>query len=311
MNNNVFFSIVIPVYGCKTLLIELYIRLRDVLEPISENFEIIMVNDNSPDDAWTTIIELAQKDSRVKGLNLSRNFGQHYAITAGLSHCTGEWVVVMDCDLQDRPEEITKLYEKTLEGYDVVLGRRIQRKDPFLKRFLSKMFYNVLSYLTETKLDSTIANFGIYHSKVIKAILSMKDSLRYFPTMVKWVGFKQISINIEHAERISGKTSYNFKKLFNLSLDVMLAFSDKPLRLTIKIGILISFLSILFGVIQIIAYFQGNILYPGWASLIVSISFLFGVLIFFIGILGLYIGKVFEKVKERPIYIVKETCNFK
>jgi len=307
--NSILLSVVTPVYGCSTYLFELYYRLVKTLETLSLDFEIIFVNDCSPDDSWTEIVKLCQKDNRVRGINLSRNFGQHYAITAGLDHCCGEWIVVMDCDLQDQPEEIIKLYSKALEGFEVVYGRRTIRKDNFIKVFLSKLFYKLLSYLTDTKQDSTIANFGIYHKNVIKAILNMGDSLRYFPTMVRWVGFNQTSIIIDHAERKDGKSAYSFKKLINLSLDVMLAFSDKPLRLTVKLGLLISFLSVLFACVFVIQYLLGDIKVVGFTSLIISIWLLSGIIIFIIGIVGLYIGKTFENVKKRPTFIVKELLN--
>ena len=209
-----YFSVVTPVYGCKTSLYELYIRLKNPLEIINPDFEIIMVNDGNLDGSWETIVELTKKDNRVKGLNLSRNFGQHNAITAGLAHCTGEWVIVIDCDLQDQPEEIRRLLEKAEEGFDIVLAQRINRRDSLLKKILSKIFYKILSYLTESKQDYRVANYGIYSKKVIKAILDMKDYIRYFPTMVRWVGFRQVTIEVEHSDRVSGKTSYSVKMLF-------------------------------------------------------------------------------------------------
>jgi glycosyltransferase involved in cell wall biosynthesis len=307
--NSIRISVISPVFKCSTSLIELYFRLIKTMEMISPDFEIIFVNDYSPDNSWFEIIKLCEKDNRVKGINLSRNFGQHYAITAGLTYVNGDWIVVMDCDLQDQPEEIMKLYNKALEGFDVVYGRRNIRKDNFIKVFLSKIFYKILSYLTGTKQDSSIANFGIYHKNVIKAILSMGDSMRYFPTMVRWVGFNQTSINIEHAERKDGKTAYSFRKLFNLSLDVMLAFSDKPLKLTVKLGFIISLLAVIFALIFLIQYILGDIKVIGFTSLIISIWLLSGIIISIVGILGLYVGKTFENVKKRPSFVVKEFLN--
>jgi polyisoprenyl-phosphate glycosyltransferase len=308
-DSSVLISVVSPVYKCSTCLIELYFRLVKTLETISNNFEIIFVNDSSPDDSWSEICKLCQKDNRIKGINLSRNFGQHYAITAGLNFAKGEWIVVMDCDLQDQPEEISKLFFKATEGYDVVYGRRNVRKDNLIKVYLSKLFYRVLSYLTDTKQDSSIANFGIYKKNVIKAILSMGDSMRYFPTMVRWVGFNQTSINIDHAERKDGKTAYSFRKLINLSINVMLAFSDKPLKLTVKLGFIISLMAVIFALIFLIQYILGDIKVIGFTSLIISIWLLSGIIISILGILGLYIGKTFENVKKRPSFVVKEFLN--
>ena len=221
----------------------------------------------------------------------------------------GKWIIIMDCDLQDQPEEILKLYNKALEGFDVVYGCRESRQDGMLKVFLSKTFYSLFGYLTGTKQDSRIANFGIYSKKVIDAVLSMGDSLRYFPTMVRWVGFDQTMVNIEHAERSKGKTSYTFKKLLRLSLDVILSFSEKPLRLTVKLGLGISFMALCGIIVILILYFTGIIKVLGYTSLIISIWLLSGIIIFFIGMVGLYIGKTFESVKNRPLFIIKNKLN--
>lgn len=302
-------SVVTPVYGCSTYLYELYFRLIKILEKITTDFEIIFVNDGSPDGAWNTIIELANKDQRVMGLNLSRNFGQHCAITAGLDHCKGKWVVVMDCDLQDRPEEILNIYNKAEEGFDIVLGKRNNRQDSIYKKVFSKIFYWTLSYLTDSKHDFSIANFGIYKDKVIRSALSMNDTIRYFPTMIKWLGFKSTAISVTHSERRDGKSSYSFKKRLKLAVDIILSFSDKPLRLTVKLGLLISFTSICFAIYNLYRFLEGQIIVSGWTSLIVSIWFLAGIIIIILGTIGLYVGKTFENVKQRPIYIITEKTN--
>lgn len=270
------------------------------------DFEIILVDDYSPDNSWQEIEELASIHPEVRGIKLSRNFGQHYAITAGLDAAKGDWIVVMDCDLQDRPEEIPSLYAKCQEGYDVVLARRVYRQDSFLKRLSSKVFYRTLAWLTGSEQDETIANFGIYHRKVIQEIIGMRESIRYFPTMVKWVGFRQTTMDIVHAGRDEGVSNYNFKKLFNLALDIMLAYSDKPIRLTVKLGMLVALTGFLFAIYTLIKYLSGNIIVAGYASLIISIWVLTGFLLITLGMVGLYIGKTFEGVKKRPIYIVEK-----
>lgn len=302
-------SIVSPVYKAEKIVDLLVQSICNEVSKITENFEIILVEDGSPDNSWAKIEENCQKDKRVKGIKLSRNFGQHYAITAGLDHTQGEWVVVMDCDLQDRPEEIPNLYNKAQEGYDVVLARRYQRQDSFFKRFFSWAFYKTLSYLTGVKHDAAVANFGIYHQKVIQAVCQMRESIRYFPTMVRWIGFKQTKLDVEHAERQEGKTSYNLKRLLNLALDIILAYSDKPIRLVIKAGFVISFMSFIFAVSIVIRYFLGEIAVSGYASLIVSIWFFSGLIMMTLGVIGLYIGKTFEGVKNRPIYIIGKKVN--
>lgn len=304
---NTVISVVSPVYGCSLLIYELYKRLVTELSKITPDFEIILVNDASPDNAWETIKQIAEKDTRVTGINLSRNFGQHYAITAGLDHAKGEWVVVMDCDLQDQPEEIIKLYQKAQEGYDIVLARRAIRFDNFLKKMSSKIFYTLLGYFSETNQDYTVGNFGIYKKIVIDNILKLGDVNKFFPVMVQWVGFKSTKIDVQHAERKLGTTSYSFSKLFNLALNTVLSFSDKPLRMTVKAGLFIVFLSFLMLLFQLWAYFSGQITVPGWASLFISIWFLSGFIIFTLGIVGLYVGKTFDKTKNRPVYIIKET----
>ena len=300
-------SIIIPIYGCGNSLLELYNRLVKTLSTITNEFEIIMVNDASPDDAWKSIKELAKKDNRVKGISFSRNFGQHRAITAGLDYAKGDWVVVMDCDLQDQPEEILKLYNKAQEGYDVVFGRRYQRKDSLFKRLSSKIFHKILGYFTESEMDSSIANFSIISSKVVDKIKKLREQNRLYPFFVNWVGFKRIDIDIEHAKRKEGDSSYTLQKLIELAIDAIISQSNKPLKLAIKFGFTMSFLSLIYAVWLIIRYFIFSISVEGWTSVMVSIYFIGGLLFANMGILGLYIGKIFDETKNRPLYIIEET----
>lgn len=299
-------SVVSPVYQAEKMVSQLVYRLKTVLPGISENYEIILVEDGGPDNSWEEILKQTRQDNRIKGIKLSRNFGQHYAITAGLDVCRGEWVVIMDCDLQDQPEEIPRLYQKALEGYQVVQAQRQNRQDNFFKKAASVLFYRILSYLTGSVQDSTIANFGIYQANVVKAICSLRESIRYFPSMVQWVGFKTTTLAVTHAGRPQGKTSYSYKRLFNLALDIMLAYSDKPIRLTIKAGLFISFFAMVFALVTVIRYFLGYISVMGYTSLIASIWFLSGLIISILGVVGLYVGKTFEGVKARPLYIIAE-----
>lgn len=302
-------SVVSPIYGCKECLFELYDRLVKTLSQITDQFEIILVNDACPQGSWERIVMLCARDERVKGINLSRNFGQHYAITAGLDHARGEWVVVMDCDLQDRPEEIIKLYNKAIEGYDIVFGRRAQRKDSFFKRLGSRVFNRVLEYFTDTKHDNSIANFGIYAHKVIMTINKYREQSRDFLLFAKMVGFKKTEIDIEHAARTYGESSYNLSKLIRLATDSIIAHSNKPLRLSIQLGFGIAFISLIFATWLVIRYFFYHTPAEGWTSLMVSMFFMFGLLFAIIGITGLYIGKIFDEVKHRPLYIIQETIN--
>ena len=303
-------SVVSPVFLAEAFVDELVNRLNKVLSDLSDQYEIILVEDGSPDKSWECIERICKEDSKVKGIKLSRNFGQHYAITAGLEQAVGDWIVVMDCDLQDMPEEIPKLFRKAKEGFDIVYARRLIRKDSFFKKITSKIFYRLFGYLTDSNQDPSIANFGIYHLKVVRAILDMKDQVRYFPTMVQWVGFSSTKIDVTHSARASGKSSYSWRKLLNLALDNMIAFSDKPLRLTIRLGFSISLISIFIGIFYIYRYLIGEIVVVGFASLVISIWFLSGLVIFILGILGVYLGKTFDRVKDRPTFIIHEKLNF-
>lgn len=309
MNKHPHISIVSPEYRGEKMVKELVDRIIASVSPITDDFEIILVNDASPDNTWSEIEKVCAQDKRVKGLNLSRNFGQHYAITAGLNYAKGDWVVVMDCDLQDRPEEIPNLYKKAQEGYDSVLAQRVHREHSWLKQLGSKSFYALFAYLTETKQDASIANFGIYNCKVVDAILAMGDKMRYFPAQVQWVGFKKAYLPIQHDVRAEGESTYNFSRLFKLALDTIISFSDKPMRLTVKIGAWMTIFSFIIAIIYIVRYFVGGIQVAGFTSLIISIWFLTGVIISLLGLVGLYIGKIFDTAKNRPTYIVSETKN--
>lgn len=300
-------SVVIPVFQAEAFLGELVERLERVLLSISTDYEILLIDDGSVDRSWEQIELLSESCASVKGIKLSRNFGQHYAITAGLDQAQGEWIVVMDCDLQDKPEEIQRLLHHARRGYDIVLARRTDRKDPFIKRLASKAFYRTLAYLTGSHQDETIANFGIYHQKVIGEIVKMRESIRYFPTMVKWVGFRQTTIDIDHGARTKGSSNYNFKRLFNLGLDIMLAFSDKPLRMTVKLGLIVAITGFLFAIFTLVKYLNNEIIVAGYASLIISVWVLAGFILTTLGMVGLYVGKIFEGVKNRPIYIIEKT----
>lgn len=302
-------SVVVPVYLGRAFLRELYERVKKSAESAFPGFELILVNDASPDNAWPEIVALCQEDSRVKGINLSRNFGQHYAVTAGLENASGEWIVVMDCDLQDIPEEIPNLYQKACEGYDSVFAQRHDRQDGFFKRLLSWAFYQIFGYLTDTKLDYSVANFGIYRRVVIQAILSMEDGVRYFPTMSQWVGFRKTYLPVTHGERMSGASSYSLLKRLHLATRNIIAFSDKPLKMFIYAGFAMSILSLCIAVLYYSLYLMGHIQVQGYASLILSIWFIGGMLMFSLGVIGVYLGKTFDQVKGRPMFIVAEKLN--
>ena len=309
MSNNPHISIVSPVYRGEKMVAELVRRNVESVSTITDDYEIILVNDASPDNSWDEIVKQCALNPKVKGINLSRNFGQHYAITAGLSYAKGDWVVVMDCDLQDRPEEIPNLYSKAMEGYDIVYARRAARKDKFFKRLSSSVFHWTFNRLSGMDTDKTIANFGIYKHCVIEEYNKMPERARSFPSLVKYLGFKDTAIDVEHAERAEGKSSYNMYKLFKLSFDVIVSNSNKPLRMAVGLGFGMAAVSFLLALYNLIAKWVGIIQVPGYTTTVFSIWFVGGLLLFVMGILGLYIGKIFDQVKGRQLFIVRDKVN--
>jgi glycosyltransferase involved in cell wall biosynthesis len=302
-------SIVTPVYRAEEIIEKLVDEIQKAMLQINCTYEIVMVDDRSPDNSWEIMKNISSKFPEVKSIRLSRNFGQHPAIMAGLSQAKGCWIVVMDCDLQDKPKEIIKLYNKAQQGFDIVLASRENRQDGFLKKLSSKLFSILYSYLTETKFDKTIANFGIYSNQVISEVVLMNDFIKSFPLFVNWVGFNSATIEVEHAQRDSGKTAYTYTKLLNLAFNTIISFSNKPLKLFVKFGLIISFFSMVIGLVTIYEYLNGYITVLGYSSLMVSIWFLSGVIITTIGVVGIYIGKIFDQVKGRSPYIIDKIVN--
>lgn len=301
-------SIVVPVYGCRAALEELHTRITKSVAKITDDYEIILVNDNCPQNSIEIIKEICERDKKVIGIELSRNFGQMKAIFAGLEYSTGDWVVVMDCDLQDRPEEIINLYNKALEGYDVVFARRKQRKDSFLKILVSKLFYKIYSFATDMKYDASLCNFSISSKKVIESYCKMREEHRAFVMYLQWLGFKQTAIDVEHNERKEGKSSYNFKKRMKMAMDILFSQSDKLLRAIVSMGFLITLISLI-AVIIIIINYHNNQVSPGWSSMIATTCLMGGITIFVIGIVGIYIGNIFIQIKERPLYVIRDVIN--
>jgi len=308
-NSIVEISIVSPVYRSENIVDKLVERIINAVSKLTDDFEIILVEDCGPDNSWKKIQENCAKNSKVKGIKLSRNYGQQHAIQAGLDASIGKYVITMDCDLQDQPEEIEKLLFKAKEGYEIVVASRKNRQDDVFKKLLSRVFYSTLSYLTETKQDRTVANFVCYHRKVVEAMGLVKDHNRYYPMLQQLVGFNYAKVEIEHAEREDGKSSYSFSKRLRLAMDTILTFSDKPLRLTVKFGVLLSFLSICAAITMVVLYVFSDVKAEGWASLALLLSFFSGIIISVLGVVGLYVGRTFESVKQRPTYIIHKTIN--
>jgi dolichol-phosphate mannosyltransferase len=310
MNEKIHISIVTPAYKCEDCIAELYRRLSAVLPSITSDYEIIFVEDGSPQNDWGIIEEICREDSKVRGVKLSRNYGQHYAITAGLDRVRGDWIVVMDCDLQDQPEEIPNLYAKAQEGWSIVMGRRAIRRDSFYRRLVSKGFSITYSWLGDIKVDSSIANFSICTKQVIDQVCEFRERNRSFPMFLNEVGFPRTTIDLEHSTRFAGSSAYSFFKLLDFAIQSIVSRSNKPLRLSIQFGFCLSILSCMYALYILCKYFLYNSTVAGWTSLAVLISFLGGLGFANLGILGLYLGKVFDEVKGRPLYSVEREIAF-
>ncbi len=298
-------SVVSPVYKAPKILPELVARLEKSLSNITSSFEVILVDDGCPWDSWSVIEDLSNDFKFIKGIKLSRNFGQHYAITAGLDYAKGEWVVVMDCDLQDQPEEIISLYRNCTERkLDVLVASSLNRNHNHIKNITSRLYRVIFNFMTAANLERGIGNFGIYNKKVIEAVRNMGDSVKVFPVLVKWVGFNRGVLVLEREARNNGKSSYTFLKLVQLSIDMGLAFSDKILKLGLFLGLFTSTIAFIYAVYTLLKYFQGGVTVPGYTSLLITVLLFTGLIMTFLGVLGLYISKIFQKVKNRPSYII-------
>lgn len=308
-DNHPHISIISPEYKGEKMVQELVNRCVAAVTAITYDYEIILVNDASPDNTWAEIEKVCAKNTKVKGINLSRNFGQHYAITAGLTYATGDWVIVMDCDLQDRPEEIPNLYNKAQEGWDIVQTRRIVKHVGWWKRMSSIWFHSVISWLSGSKTYASLGNFGIYKRNVIEAIKSIPQEARSLGILLDMVGFKKTYYDVEQDPRGEGTSSYTIAKLFSLAMNMIIVKTNKPLRFAVALGFFMSFVSFLLALYNIIAKIVGLIDLTGFTTTIFSIWFVGGLMLLVMGILGLYIGKIFDQVKGHPLYIVSDILN--
>ena len=296
-------SVVVPVYGCAACLEILCSRLEAALETFTSRYEIILVDDRSPDHAWRAILELQETHPAVKGVRLSRNFGQQIAITAGLGAAKGEYVVVMDCDLQDPPERIPQMYEKLREGYDLVLARRAQRTHSALRLAAARIYFALLSRLTEERVDGSYGAFSLLSRKVVDAFLRFSERERHYLFILRWLGFNMGSIEYEHEERTIGQSSYTLRRLWRLAVDGIFFQATVLLRWIVTLGLAFAFLGLLLAVYFAYNYFaHGSI--PGFTSLAVLILICTGVILVSMGVIGLYVGKIFDQMKGRPLHVV-------
>ena len=303
-------SVVVPVYGCPAALSELSRRLCRVLQTLTSDYEIILVNDACPQNSWEIIKQLCAENSAIVGLELSRNFGQIKAILAGLEYSTGDWIIVMDCDLQDSPEEIPRLLKKAYEGYDAVFARRAVRKDSTFKVFMSKCFYKIYSMSSGFAYDPAVCNFSVCSRKVVDTYCSMRELHRAYIMYIQWMGFRTTVLDVDHHERFEGTSGYNFKKRITMAADIITSQSNILLKFTVLSGITISLMSFAVILIIVCRYFFMNI-QPGWSSIMASIFLMGGLMILSVGIVGIYVGNIFMEVKHRPLYIVRTELNSK
>jgi glycosyltransferase involved in cell wall biosynthesis len=303
-------TIVIPVFNETSIISEIAKRVKINSESVTPRYEIIFVDDGSYDDTWMRIAEEANVEERIKAIRFSRNFGQHFAITAGIHHASGEWVVIMDGDLQDRPEIIPELYNKAKEGFDVVFVSRVKRPESGTYLALQKFFYWILKTLSGIDFDSKQANFSIISRKVVNSYKRFPEKSRFYGSTIKWLGFKRTSIVANHGQRFSGNPSYTFRKRLSLALDIITSFSDRPLKIATSFGIIISVFSVLATFFVLYRHLKWGYSVVGWSSIMVSIFFFSGIILIVLGIMGNYIGRIFQEVKGRPLYIIQETIKF-
>ncbi len=305
------YSIVIPVYNEAEVLPTLYQRLTQVMDSLGERYEVIFVNDGSRDVSPILIRELQAKDERVKLLSFSRNFGHQTAITAGLDHSVGQAVVVMDADLQDPPEVIPRMIEKWREGYEVVFAVREQRSgEGLFKRVTAAVFYRLLRQLTATEIPLDAGDFRLMSRRAVEALKVVRERNRFMRGLAAWIGFRQTSIAFVRDVRYAGETKYPLRKMMRFALNGLTSFTTVPLQLSTYLGFAVSLISLIYMV-----YVLGRKLFtdqfvPGWTSVIVAVLFLGGIQLISLGIIGDYIGRIYEEVKQRPLYVIDESIGF-
>ena len=311
MNSKVTYSIVVPVFNEEEVIAVTYERLKKVMDITSQTYELIFVNDGSSDRTFQILREICQKDTHVKLINFSRNFGHQIAISAGMDNAMGQAVVVIDADLQDPPEVIWQMIEKWKEGYEVVYATRKERKgETFFKKWTAAMFYRLLRSVTEIDIPVDTGDFRLIDRKVCNVMKDIKEKNRFVRGLVSWVGFRQTSVEYVREERFAGETKYPLRKMIRLSLDAITTFSYKPLKLAIYLGLIfssVSFFFLLFVILERL-FTQYNV--PGWTSIMAISLFFNGTVLTILGIVGEYIGRIYDETKDRPLYIISNKVGF-
>jgi len=299
------FSVVVPVYQCVGCLEALCERLEFALSELASKFEIILVDDRSRDDSWKKIVELRRFHPSVFGVRLSRNFGQHRAILAGMEEAQGDIVVVMDCDLQDPPEKIAALYEKFQQGYEIVVGRRISRSHSYFRVKAASLFFGLLNRISDQKYDGSFGSFAMLSRKALNEFLRFRERDRHFQLILSWIGFERGTVDYEHQPREAGQSSYTLGRLLRHAADGIFFQSTGFLRWVVGLGLIYAVGGLLLALFLSVRAMFDNVP-TGWTSLAVLMMINTGVVLVSVGIVGLYIGKIFDQVKERPLFIVDE-----
>lgn len=304
-------SVVSPVYKARDCLQPLYERLTIVLQTLEgvSDYEILLIEDCGRDGSWELIETLANKDPHLRGVQLSRNFGQHHSITAGLDLCKGDWAIVMDCDLQDAPEDIWDLWKKAQEGYDIVCARRGKRQDPRWRLLSSRVYHLLLENLSGLSYDPEVASFRIISRAVIDVYRTMRESSRSFGAQIHWLGFPTAYIDVRHSARHEGESSYTIRKLIAAAIETVTSYSNKPLRLSVWLGFGVFIAALCVSFVLVVRKIFWSIPIDGWSSLMISLWFLGGLIIANLGVIGLYLGKVYDETRRRPIYVISKKVN--
>jgi len=294
---------VVPVYGCQECLSHLHARLVATLNTLDTSYEIILVDDRAQDGSWVEIERLVDLDMAVRGILLSRNFGQHAAITAGLQHARGDWVVVMDCDLQDPPEDIPRLYAKALEGHDIVFGRRVQKPTGRVRRVLGRLYFRGIRIFGGARLEGQYGSFSVISRKVVDVFLTFRDQDRHYAMILDWLSFDTAAVEYQPAVRYRGRSSYSLPRLLEHAFAGVFFQTTALLRWIVYLGFLLAISGGGLVFYLVTARIAGQA-YPGWTSIVVAILLLTGFIILSTGITGLYVGKVFDQSRERPVFVV-------
>jgi dolichol-phosphate mannosyltransferase len=309
---NKLISVVIPMYYEEAVVEECYKRLTNVMKDINYKYELIFVNDGSKDKTIDLLLDIASKDTNVKVLDFSRNFGHQIAVTAGVEASSGDAVVIIDADLQDPPELIKDMIVLWNQGYNVVYAKRKKRNgETWFKLMTAKGFYKFLNSMSDIEIPKDTGDFRLMDRKTTEAFLSMPEKNRFIRGMISWVGFRQIALEYERDERFAGETKYPLKKMIKFAKDGIIGFSTKPLKFITGIGTFSVFISFMVLIYSILSKFFGENVQAGWTSIMVAITFFSGVQMLTVGIVGEYIARIYEEVKHRPLYIVKNKVNFK